>query len=53
MPEFLDLDGAAAILGIDPAEVYRLVRTGALSAVKVNAGWRVERTAALRYKDAH
>jgi excisionase family DNA binding protein len=53
MAEYLDLDAAAALLGVDRNAAYALLRTGELRGVKVNAGWRVERAEIERYKGSH
>ena len=50
--EYLDLETVAEILGVDRDAAYVLVRTGELRAIKIAAGWRVERTVALRYKNS-
>jgi excisionase family DNA binding protein len=48
---FLTLSDVAELLNIAPAQVYTLVRTGELSAIKIGARgqWRVEDQALERY----
>jgi len=43
-PRFLTLSDVAAILNVAPAQVYTLVRSGELPAIKIGARgqWRVE-----------
>ncbi len=41
--EILDVAGAAELLGVSPATVYKLARTGKLPATKVGREWRFAR----------
>ncbi len=41
--EILDVAGAAELLGVSPATVYKLARAGKLPATKVGREWRFAR----------
>lgn len=51
--EYLTLDQAAAVLGRTPQQVYVLIRTGELLAIKTGerGGWRVPRRNLEAYRD--
>lgn len=52
VPDYLTLDEAATMLGVDRDEAYRVVRSGALPGVKAPArgGWYVDRNEVAAYK---
>ena len=52
VPDYLTLDEAAVLLGVDRDEAYRVVRSGALPGVKApkRGGWYVDRNEVAAYK---
>lgn len=50
-PEFMTVGEIAAILRVSNMTVYRLVRSGSLSAIRAGRGWRVTAGSLSAYLD--
>jgi len=50
--EVLDVDGAAAVLGLSTGKVYQLARAGEIPGRKYGKQWRFNRTALIQDVDA-
>ena len=52
MADYLNLTEVAELLGLEPAEIYPLVRTGEIPAIKLSGRgqWRVHSRDALEYQ---
>lgn len=51
IPKLLNLNGAAAVLGVSPQYVHRLAERGELPGAKIGASWMFRRVVVERLRD--